>query len=122
MAVRGLRGATTADSNTKEAILDATGELLQSLIDANRLDPDDVAAAIFTTTADLDAAFPAVAARRLGWEYVALMDGQEIKVPGDESRCIRVLILVNTETPAHELQNIYMKKAANLRGKAFQDE
>ena len=120
-AVRGIRGATTAESNTKDAILEATQELLERLIEANRLDPDDVAAAMFTTTADLNAEFPAVAARRLGWEYVALMDGQEISVPDDQARCIRVLLLVNTDTPARELRNIYLRDAVNLRCRALED-
>jgi chorismate mutase len=120
-AVRGIRGATTAESNTKDAILEATQELLERLIEANRLDPDDVAAAMFTTTADLNAEFPAVAARRLGWEYVALMDGQEISVPDDQARCIRVLLLVNTDTPARELRNIYLRDAVNLRYRALED-
>ena len=120
-AVRGIRGATTAESNTKDAILEATQELLERLIEANRLDPDDVAAAMFTTTADLNAEFPAVAARRLGWEYVALMDGQEISVPDDQARCIRVLLLVNTDTPARGLRNIYLRDAVNLRYRALED-
>ena len=73
--VRGIRGATTSDGNTREAILDATTELLAKLVEANDIQPDDVAAAIFTTTEDLNADFPAVAARRMGWRYVALLDG-----------------------------------------------
>ena len=113
--VRGIRGATTADDNTRQAILEATKELLQKLIEVNGIDAADVAAAIFTTTTDLNSEFPAVAARQLGWEYVALMCGHEIAVPDDQSRCIRVLILINTEKAPHELSNIYLGGAANLR-------
>ena len=115
--VRGIRGATTAEGNTKEAILDATKELLGELIEANDIDPDDVAAAIFTTTRDLDAEFPAVAARQMGWGYVALMCGHEMAVPDDQTQCIRALILINTGKAPNELRNVYLRGAANLRAR-----
>ena len=115
--VRGIRGATTAASNTREAILDATQELLARLVDENKIHVEDVAAAFFTTTEDLNAEFPAQAARQIGWEYVALLDGHEMSVPGALARCIRVLVLVNTEKAPQELTNVYLKGAKNLRAK-----
>ncbi|MDW8102953.1 MAG: chorismate mutase, partial [Anaerolineae bacterium] len=78
MLCRGIRGATTVDTNSPEAILSATRELLQALVAANGLDPADLAGAIFTVTSDLNAAFPAQAARELGWTYVPLLCAQEI--------------------------------------------
>jgi chorismate mutase len=113
--VRGIRGATTADANTKNAILEATQELLEELIEANGIDPDDVAAAIFTTTNDLNAEFPAVAARQLRWTHVALMCGHEMAVPESQPRCIRALVLINTDKAPKELSNKYLKGAKNLR-------
>ena len=117
--VRGLRGATTADSNTRDDILDATRELLQELVEANDVSADDIAAVTFSTTRDLDAEFPAVAARvDLGWTDVAMMCGHEMDVPGGQERCIRVMILVNTDKEPHELKRIYLREAANLRARS----
>ena len=113
--VRGIRGATTADGNTREAILEATTELLERLTEANELETDDIAAAMFTTTVDLNAEFPALAARKMGWEYVALLDSHEMRVPDALTQCIRVLILVNTDKAPQDLKNVYLKQAANLR-------
>jgi chorismate mutase len=118
--VRGIRGATTADANTKDAILEATQELLEELIEANGIDPDDVAAAIFTTTNDLNAEFPAVAARQLGWTHVALMCGHEMAVPESQPRCIRALVLINTDKAPKELSNKYLKEAKNLRSRGLE--
>ena len=116
MMCRGFRGATTASANTKEAIVEATEEMLRALVEANGLDPEFIAAAWFTTTTDLDAAFPAAAARRrLGWTHVALMDAHEMDVPGDLPMCIRVLVLVNTEKRPEEIKNVYLRGAVNLR-------
>ena len=113
--VRGIRGATTASSNEKDEVFEATSELLAELVKANEIEADDVAAAFFTTTPDLDADFPASAARLMGWTHVALMDAVEIGVPGSQAMCIRTLILVNTEKRADELVNVYLRDAANLR-------
>jgi chorismate mutase len=115
MYCRGIRGATTADSNTKEAILKATDELLRQLIDANDIRPENVAFAMFTATSDLNAEFPALAARYLGWTDVALLCGQEIDVPGSLKGCIRILILLNTEKAASEIVHVYIRGAAELR-------
>ena len=121
MKVRGIRGATTAESNTKEAIVQATKELLEELIEANDIEADDVASAIFSTTPDLNAEFPAVAARQLGWTYVALMCGHEMSVPDAQTFCVRVLVLINTEKSPQELSNIYLRGAKNLRARGMEE-
>ena len=120
--VRGIRGATTADSNTKESILGATRELLEQLIEANDMDPDDVASATFTTTRDLNAEFPAVAARQIGWDNVALMCGHEMDVPDGQPQCIRVMILINTDRPVQDIQNVYLRNAKGLRSRGTEQE
>lgn len=115
MPCRGVRGATTADANASEAILEATRELLALMIHSNQIEPEDVASVIFTTTPDLDAEFPALAARQFGWADVALLCGHEMAVPGALARCIRILIHWNTEKTVREIQHIYINGAANLR-------
>ena len=115
MWCRGIRGATTVDGNTKEDILEATKDLLQRMVDANGVEAEDIACAIFTTTSDIDAEFPAAAARQLGWSQVPLLDGQEIDVPGSLRRCLRILLLCNTEKGADEIVHIYIKGATELR-------
>ena len=115
MYCRGIRGATTAEENTAEAILAATRELLALIVEANDLKTEDVASAIFTTTPDLTTAFPARAAREMGWQDVALLDVQEILVPGSLERCIRVLIHWNTGKSAAEIKHVYLKGAQALR-------
>lgn len=112
---RGIRGATTADANTSAAILQATRELLTLLIEANDLDSEDIASAIFTTTPDLTAEFPALAARQLGWHNVALICGHEISVPGSLGQCIRVLIHWNTPKAQSEIKHVYIRGAQHLR-------
>ncbi len=112
---RGLRGATKAEKNTAEDIHGATREMLQQLIEANAIDERDVAMAYFTVTPDLNAAFPAAAARQLGWNSTALMCATEIPVPDSLPSCIRVLILINTEKEAEELHNVYLKGTEVLR-------
>ncbi len=119
ISVRGLRGATTADDNTRDAILEATRELLEALVDANDVSVDDIAALTFSTTKDLNAEFPAVAARvGLGWTEVAMMCNHEMDVPGGQARCIRVLMLVNTEKRPKELKRIYLRGATYLRSRS----
>ena len=115
MYCRGIRGATTVEENTAEAILAATRELLALIIEVNDLRVEDVASAIFTTTPDLTAAFPAQAAREMGWHDVALLDAQEIPVPASLERCIRVLIHWNTERDQSEIKHVYTKGARELR-------
>jgi chorismate mutase len=115
MRCRGIRGATTVEENTKEAILRATKELLAKLIEANGIDAEEVAYAFFTTTSDLNAEFPALAAREMGWTQAALLCSHEMNVPGSLVKCIRILILYNTERSAGEIVHVYIKGAKNLR-------
>jgi len=115
MPCRGIRGATTVESNSREAILAATRELLDEMVRANAVRKDDVASAYFTTTPDLDAEFPAVAARGVGWSNVALMCGHEMDVPGSLGMCLRILLHVNTERTQDEICHVYLRGAAVLR-------
>jgi chorismate mutase len=115
MMCRGVRGATTADANTREDILRATRELLALMIRRNGIRTEDVAAVIFSTTSDLNAEFPALAARQLGWLHVALLCNHELDVPGSLRSCIRVLLLWNTDVPLTEIVHVYIKEAVNLR-------
>jgi chorismate mutase len=115
MAVRGVRGATTVRANTKEDILEAARELLEAVVKANDIDPEDVASAWFTTTLDLNAEFPAVAARQMGWTFVPLMCGHEMGVPGSLPMCLRVLIHLNTEKSIHDIHHVYIRGASVLR-------
>lgn len=115
MRVRGIRGATTVAANTPEAILDATTELLAEMMRANDLRVGDVASAFFTTTRDLNAEFPAVAARKLGWHDVALLCGHEMDVPGSLGMCLRILLHVNTGKEPQELVHVYLRGAEVLR-------
>ncbi|MDK2856108.1 MAG: chorismate mutase [Bacillota bacterium] len=115
MAVRGVRGATTCAENSAEAILEATKELLRELTARNRIAVQDIAAAIFSVTEDLDAAFPAAAARALGWEEVPLFCCREVPVRGSLPRCIRVLLLVNSERPQNQFEFVYLRDARALR-------
>ena len=113
--LRGIRGATTVGANTKEAILQATGELLQAIIEANGVERDDVASVFFSTTPDLDAEFPAVAARNLGWTRVALMCAHEMNVPGSLPMCLRILMHVNTSKAPDQIEFVYLRGARALR-------
>ena len=116
--VRGIRGATTADANTPEAIYAATAELLAEMTRANGVETDDIAYANFSVTADLDAAFPPTAAReRLGWTRVAMMCANEMASPGGQPRCIRVALLINTDKTADEIEYVYLRGAAGLRAR-----
>lgn len=115
MRCRGIRGATTVERNDAEDILEATRELLAAIADANDIDVENVASAIFTTSPDLDAAFPAVAARGFGWDEIALMCMHEIGVPGSLERVIRVLIHYNTHKSLREIHHVYLRRAVDLR-------
>jgi chorismate mutase len=116
MPVRGVRGATTVERDDPAEVFSAVRELLEALLAANpSLQPDDVASAIFTATVDLTSAYPARAAREMGWEWVPLMCAQEIPVPGSPERCIRVLIHWNTDLPQDAVNHIYLRKSAALR-------
>jgi chorismate mutase len=115
MAVRGVRGATTAAADTPEEILGATYELLRALVAANQLDPGEVASAIFTTSPDLSGEYPAAAARQLGWTETALLGGVEMAKPDGLPRCIRVLLHVNTDRPQSAMRHVYLREASVLR-------
>lgn len=114
-ACRGVRGAVTVHENTEEAILAATRELLQIIVKRNEMYPDDIASVYFTTTADLNATYPALAARQIGWSDVALLCGHEMAVPGGLEMCIRVLIHWNTTRSAKEIVHVYLREAQSLR-------
>ena len=114
--VRGIRGATTVERNSRDDILEATTELLQLLIEANDIHVEDVASAIFSTTPDLDAEFPAVAARlHFGWSHVALSCTHEMAVPGSLPMCLRILLHVNTDRTQEEVTHVYARGARVLR-------
>lgn len=112
---RGIRGATTAAANTAEDILEATEELVKVLINLNHLDTEDIASAIFTTTPDLTAWFPALAAREFGWTEVPMICTHEMAVPGSLQKAVRVLVHVNTTKSASEVRHVYLKGAKQLR-------
>jgi chorismate mutase len=113
--LRGIRGATTVDANTKDAVLEATAELLSEIVAANGLEAADVASAFFSATPDLTAEFPALAARHLGWSHVALMCFHEMYVPGSLPMCIRILMHVNTAKAQDEMRFVYLRGARALR-------
>lgn len=112
---RGVRGAITVEANTRDAILDGTRELLQTLVTLNGIHESDLASAIFTTTPDLNAEYPAVAARQLGWHEAALMCAHEMSVPHGLPRCIRILLMWNTTRNPNEICHAYLNDAQNLR-------
>jgi chorismate mutase len=113
--VRGIRGATTVERDEAEAILRATEELLQAIVERNSIRPEEIASALFTVTPDLTAEFPAAAARRMGWTLVPLLNFTEIGVPGRLGRCVRVLIHVNTSRNQDEIVHVYLREATSLR-------
>lgn len=115
MVCRGIRGATTAAANTAEDILEATQEMVDVLIGLNNLNSEDIASAIFTTTPDLNAMFPASAARMFGWTEVPMVCTHEMAVPGALQKCIRVLVHVNTTKSPSEIRHVYLKGAKKLR-------
>ena len=115
MICRGVRGATTVDNNDREEILTATRQLLALMIRLNNIQPEDVGSAIFSMTHDLNAEFPALAARQLGWLDVPLICTHEVNVPGSLPNCIRILLHWNTHNPQSDGQHVYIKRAIKLR-------
>lgn len=115
MRVRAIRGAITVEDNSREAILEGTRELLVNLIEANALEPEHLISAYFTMTPDLDAVFPAEAAREMGWNHVPLLCMCEIAVPGALPRCVRTMIHTYTERPAEHIRHVYLRDAIKLR-------
>ena len=115
MACRGVRGATTVETNSREAILKETQKMVALIIRFNGIASEDVASATFTLTRDLDAEFPALAARQLGWKEVPLLCSYELSVPGSLQKCIRVLVHWNTEKTQQEITHVYLGDAQKLR-------
>ena len=119
MQCRGIRGAIVVLANSKKGILEATEKLLTEMTQANKIAIEDIAAIFFTTTPDLNAGFPAAATRKLGWpSNLALLCGHEMKVSDDLPRCLRILMLVNTEKGFEEIKHVYLGKAKRLKKKA----
>lgn len=121
LVCRGIRGATTAEDNTREAILAATREMFEALVADNAIEADSVAAVFLTTTPDLNAEFPAAAVRQMGWTQAPMLCGHEMAVPDGLPMCIRALVLVNTTKRLDEVVHVYLRGAVNLREQAFSD-
>jgi chorismate mutase len=115
MRVRGVRGAITVEANEPVDIVAATKRLLTELIARNQVDSEDIASVLFSLTPDLRAAFPAVGAREMGWVNVPMLHFVEIDVPGAMSKCIRVLMHVNTTRSQREIEHVYLERAVALR-------
>lgn len=116
MSTRGIRGAITVERNSKDAILEGARMMLQEMVERNDVHPEDIASVLITTTEDIDAVFPAAAARELpGWEYVPLMCAREIPVPGSLPNCLRVMMLVNTDKRSDEIHHVFLRDAVKLR-------
>lgn len=116
MPLRGIRGATSVEADQPDLILAATGELLEEILRQNEIrEFDDIVSAIFTTTPDLTATFPAEAARALGMKQVPLLCASEIAVPNGLPLCIRVLLHVNCERRPSEIVHVYLREAKRLR-------
>ncbi|MGD8403376.1 MAG: chorismate mutase [Anaerolineales bacterium] len=116
MPIRGIRGATTVMSDDPDLILEATRELLEAILYENDgIQLDEIASAFFTATEDIASAYPALAARQMGWDHVPMMCAREIPVPGSLSKCIRVLIHWNTDREQNEIHHVYLRNAVQLR-------
>ena len=113
--VRAVRGAITVISNTSEEIIVNTSVILKEIIKENNIETGDIISIFFTVTKDLDAAFPAVAARNIGLTDIALLCTNEIDVPGSLDRCIRVMMHFNTDKKNEDVKHIYMNEAKKLR-------
>jgi chorismate mutase len=115
MKVRGVRGAVTVSADDPDAIHAATHELLNEIVLRNGIDLEDIASVMFTLTPDIRAAFPALAARDMGWTHVPMLHAVEVNVPGAITRCIRVLMHVNTFRAMGEVEHVYLGEAEKLR-------
>ena len=114
--MRGIRGAITVDHNDAEEIWRAAQELVTALITSNAISPADIGAAIFSATDDLTAAFPTAGVRRMdGFDLVPLFDARQCAIESSLPRCIRVLLLVNTDAPQADIHHVYLREAAHLR-------
>lgn len=116
MSVRGIRGAITVEANDKQQVLDATMELLHAIIAENEIVAEDVCSVFITVTNDLDEAFPAQVIRQTkGWELVPLMCALEVPVKGSLEKCIRFMVLTNTDKSQAEIKHVYLGGASALR-------
>jgi chorismate mutase len=113
--IRAIRGAVQVETDDREAILEATAELVSEVMSRNDLTTDDVVSVLFTSTPDLTAEFPALAARKIGFHDVPLMCASEIDVPGAMPRVVRLMAHVSTEKPRSEIQHVYLRGAQALR-------
>ena len=114
--MRGIRGAITVEENTAEAVMSATQEVVKAMLEANDIRTEDIGAAIFTATEDITAVFPAKGARALpGFDLVPLFDARQMDVENAMKMCIRVLLLVDTETRQRDIRHIFLGNAAKLR-------
>lgn len=119
MKVRGIRGANRAKANSREAIFEATRELITAILDANEIDPEEIASIFLTATKDLNADFPAYAVRELGYSQIPLLCASEIDVPGGMQSLIRVLIHANTDKSQNEIRHVYLGGSDKLRPDLF---
>lgn len=115
MPIRGIRGAVNVASNTRKEIFAKTQDLLRAIMRANRLRPEDIAAAFFSMTPDLNADFPAYAARDMGWKHVPMMCAGELGVPGGMKKVVRVMLLVNSSVPPRRIRHQYLGDTPCLR-------
>jgi chorismate mutase len=115
MTVRAIRGAIQVDANERAEVLTGTSELVTEVMDRNGLTTDDVISVIFTATGDLNAEFPALAARKLGFQDVPLLCTVEISVPGSMPRVVRLMMHVDTDRPRDQIQHVYLRGATALR-------
>lgn len=116
MPIRGIRGAITVPADEPELILEATRELLETILAENEtMRPEDIASAVFTVTDDLASTFPAQAARQMGWNLVPMLCAREIPVPNSLPRVVRVLVHWNTDIPQSQINHVYLREAVKLR-------
>lgn len=116
MPMRGVRGATTASEDQADLVVSATRELLEAMLESNPgMETEHIASVLFTVTEDISSAFPALAARQMGWGSVPMMCAREIPVPGSLSCCIRVLLHWNTDVPQNAIRHVYLREAVKLR-------
>lgn len=113
---RGVRGATTIENNTADEIIEYTRTLVLEMAENNKIQPENVSHAFISVTKEIDAAFPAKAVREIdGWKYVPVMCMQEIDVPGSLPNCIRIMMVVNTDTAQKEIVHTFQREAVKLR-------
>ncbi|MDX8046123.1 chorismate mutase [Gracilibacillus sp. S3-1-1] len=121
--IRGIRGATTVNSNDADEIVAATKEMIETMAAKNEVDPETIASVIISVTPDLNATFPAKALRLIdGWKYVPVMCMPEINVPGSLPKCIRVMMTVNTPKSQKEIEHVYVNDAIKLRPDLIEEQ